>query len=120
MAFTLPPDLLALRISGDIGDFTIYQNKNQKTVVFPKDFRQDAVSEKRQRQQTRFGTAQAQWKSLTISQKGALEEACCQLSMAMTGQNLYISVALRGHFEAYQTVANQSGVSLPPPPIYVT
>lgn len=119
MAWTMPPNLIALEVSGDIGDLTFYRNKNHKTVAFPKDFRQENPSEKRLAQQERFRNAQSQWADLTAEQKNALEEACRQLSMPLTGQNLFISVALRGDFEAYQTVANQSGISLPPAPIYV-
>jgi len=119
MAWTFPPQLLALELSGDIGDVTYYQNKNKKTVAFPKDWRQEPTSPGRLAQRSRFKTAQAQWSSLTDLQKEALEQACRILSMPMTGQNLYISVALRADFGAYSTVASQSGVTLPPPPTYV-
>lgn len=119
MAWTFQPDLLGLQISGDIGDVTYYVNKNQKVVAFPKDWRQEATSPARAAARERFRLAQAQWADLTNEQKETLENACRKLVMAMTGQNLYISVALKNDMEAYETVERQSGLTLPPPPDFV-
>lgn len=119
MPFALPPELIALEVTGDIGDYTLYRNKNYKTVVFPKDWRQDKQSPARETQQTRFKNAQASWSSLDPSEKNNLEEACRQLSMPLTGQNLWIHTALTNDKEGYLTVQSQSGISLPAPPIFV-
>jgi hypothetical protein len=119
MAWTPDINMLGLQVSGDIGDVTIYQNKNFKHVTFPKDLHQESASPARVAQRNRFRSAQAQWSSLTDPQKNSLEEACRQLSMPLTGQNLYISTALTNDVPSYQTVANQSGITLPPPPVFV-
>jgi len=119
MAWSLPPGLLAMELSGDIGDVTYYLNRNLKTVAFPKDWRQEKTSPSRLRQRARFRAAQLQWMSLESSEKTVLEEACRILSMPLTGQNLYVSVGLTGNIASYETVADQSGLTLPPAPLYV-
>jgi len=114
VAWTPPWNLLGLRISGDVGDVTLYKNKNGKTVVFPKDRRQDKQSQRRIDQQARFTTAQANWSALTSTEKLALEDMTKKLSIAMTGQNVYISCQLRNDIGGYSTLEDQSGITLPP------
>jgi len=113
MARTTPFHLLGLRIDGDLGPYTIYRNKNNKVVVFPKDFRQEKTSVERQRARDRFRTAQQLWSSLTAAEKTVLEDACRKLSLALTGQNLYISCSLRADPDGYHTVARQAHVEFP-------
>jgi len=116
VAWTPPPNILGLIVSGDVGDVTFYMNKNRKIVAFPKDWRQEKTSPARLRCRQRFAAAQATWRPLTRPQKQSLEKACRRLSIPMTGQNLWISTALTGDVAAYQTVQRQSGVPLPAPP----
>lgn len=102
-----------MNTTGDLGDLTLYTNKNGKLVAFPKDWRQEKTSPARTRCRERFRLAQASWSTLDTSQKNQLEEACKKLSIPFTGQNLWISTALTGDLEAYSTVAVQSGINLP-------
>jgi len=113
LAHTIPINLIGLVVSGDLGDTTIYQNKNRKMVVFPKDYRQEPTSPARQAQQSRFQTAQQNWKNLSESEKESLEEMARRLSLCATGQNVYISVQLRNDVEGYSTLERQSGITLP-------
>ncbi len=113
MAWTIPWNLLGLAVSGDIGDVTIYKNKNQKVVVFPKDMRQDKQSARRLEQQSRFKIAQSNWSALTNQEKQDLEKMSKILYLPATGQNVYISVQLRDDVEGYETLSRQSGVELP-------
>lgn len=113
MAWTIPWNLLGIVISGDIGDVTIYRNKNGKVVPFPKDMHQEATSPLRAWSRNRFRVAQANWAALTDDQKADLEAACRSLSLPLTGQNLYISVQLRNRQSHYKTIERQSGITLP-------
>lgn len=113
MAWSIPWNLLGLAVSGDVGDLTIYSDKYNRKVVFPKDFRQDKQSTARIAQQTRFAQAQAAWQALSAAEKEALEEMARRLSLAATGQNVYISVQLRNDVNGYVTLERQSGITLP-------
>ncbi len=113
VAWTIPWNLIGLAVSGDVGDVTIYRNKNQKVVVFPKDMRQDKQSARRLEQQSRFRIAQSNWSALTNQEKQDLEKMSKILYLPATGQNVYISVQLRNDVEGYETLSRQSGVDLP-------
>lgn len=116
MAWTVPFHLLGINTSGDVGDVTLYTNKNQKVVAFPKDWRQEKISPARLRCRNRFRAAQASWQSLSDPAKQLLELACRILSIPMTGQNLWVSTALTGDHDAYRTVGLQAAIILPDPP----
>ncbi len=114
MAWTIPWDLIGLIVSGDVGDYTIYTDRHGRKVVYPRQPPEVPRSPAQALQRNRFKTAQADWRALTADEKKALEDACKKLSMPMTGQNLWISAALRHDTESYHTVQTQSGITLPP------
>jgi len=113
MAWTVPWNLIGMEVSGDVGDYTIYTNRFQKKVAFPKAPPKEPPSELQIIQRASFKAAQKSWMDLTDQEKTNLENATKKLSMPLTGQNLWISALLKSDFQAYLTVQNQSGIILP-------
>lgn len=119
MAWSVPWNLLGLIVSGDVGAFTIYTDRFGRKTAFPKAPPEKPPSTDQLLQRSRFATAQAAWSALTDHEKAALEAACRNLSIPLTGQNLYIKVALTNRQSAADTVAEQSDIALPPIPYVI-
>lgn len=113
MAFTIPWQVMGIWVSGDIGDLTIYTDRFGRKVAFPKAPPQEPPSEAQVHQRGRFRRAQVAWKALTDAEKKQLEIASIRGSLVMTGQNLFMSVALRDDNTALQTLARQTKTVLP-------
>lgn len=115
MAWTIPWNLIALEVSGDVGDNTIYTNRFGKKVVFPKAPPDKPPTFNQMIQRARFKNAQASWSSLSNEEKDALELSTKTVSAPLTGQNLWISCNTRNDYADLQTFERQSGVQLPAP-----
>lgn len=115
MAWTIPWNLIAMEVSGDIGDHTIYTNRFGKKVVFPKAPPDKPPTFNQMIQRARFKNAQASWSSLSSEEKDALEHSTKVLSAPLTGQNLWISCHTRNDFSDVNTFERQSGIALPAP-----
>jgi hypothetical protein len=113
MAWTVPWNLLALRVSGDVGGFTIYTDRNMRKVVFPKSPPEKPPSPRQLDNRRRFRDAHAVWKTLTAEQKSNLEHACRVLSICQTGKNVYMSACLLNDDAALRTLERQSQTPLP-------
>lgn len=115
MAWTVPWQIIAMNLAGDIGDYTIYTDRFQQKVVYPKSPPKDPPSQMQVQQRARFKTAQAAWKMLSNAEKLSLENACRKTSASLTGQNLWISCSIRRDNSTLLTIERQSGVPLPKP-----
>jgi len=115
LAWVIPYNLLGLTVSGDIGGTSIYTNKNGKIVWYPKAPPDKPPTRKQIHQRQRFSNAVNQWKMLTPAEKQALEDATKKVSAMATGQNVYVSDALRPNHQTIPTLARQSGLELPTP-----
>lgn len=115
MAYTVPINILGLQVSGDLGDLTIYTDRFGKKVAFPKTPPDKPPTSQQNHQRARFFLAQEEWFTQTEQVKKDLEDMCRLGNVPMTGQNLWISVALRGDFAAYKTLQNQTGITVPNP-----
>ena len=113
MAYTVPWQLMGIWVSGDIGGLTIYTDRFGRKVAFPKSPPQEPPSEAQVHQRDRFRRAQVAWKALTDAEKTQLEIASVRGSLVMTGQNLFMSVAMRDDNIALQTLAKQTDTILP-------
>lgn len=116
MAYTIPWNLIGLSVSGDFADLTLYTDRFNRKVAFPKAPPEKPPTAQQTAQRSRFTQAQAAWKALDQSQKDSLEEATKKGSLVMTGQNLYISVALMNDTTALKTLERQTGIILPDVP----
>jgi len=113
VARSIPWNLLGFGVSGDVGGYTIYTDRKFRKVAFPIAPPEKPPSPAQINLRARFKTAQANWKAETDQVKQELEEACRRASIVMTGQNLYIKVALKNDNDALQTLAKQTGTTLP-------
>lgn len=113
MAYSVPWNLMGFQVQGDFADWTIYTNRRGKKVIFQKDEPRKPRSPAQLKTIARFINAQAQWSALSADQKRNLELATIRLSMCLTGQNLFMSAALRDLPDHYATVARQSRLLLP-------
>lgn len=118
MAKAIPWDLLGLVVSGDIGDFTLYQNKNRKVVAFPRTPPQVPRTPQQQVIRDAFRQATINWKAADPALKAAYETVTKRLSMCMTGLGLWIHFSFYQNASELQTLTKQSGISLQlPPPV---
>lgn len=116
MALTLNANVLGLIVSGDVADSTIYTDRFGRKTVFPKSPPKEPPSPLQVQQRERFRLAQNAWMALTPAHRQALENATRACSLALTGQNLYIAIALRAEPDLAATIERQSGITLPPIP----
>lgn len=116
MPLGIPPTLLGLRISGDVAGLTLYTDKKQRTVAFPRHPPKVPRSVLQARQRARFAFAQQTWGEQNAIVKTAYNEAADKLSLMMTGRNLWICLAFRQSESLRQTLERQSAQSLPMPP----
>jgi len=112
----IPWNMVAMRISGDVGGVTIYTDKVMRKVVFPIAPPDKPPSPLQSTRRRRFQLAQAAWKQLTREEKADLEESTRMLGIPLTGQNLYLSVALTGDESPANAISRQTGITLPPIP----
>lgn len=117
MAYSIPWNLIGINVSGDIGDLTIYTDRFGKKVPFPKSPPKEPPSPEQTQVRNRFRSAQQTYMALSDSEKLAYEELTKKLSLMMTGQNLWISISMKGDVESLQTMMRQSGVTVPIPPL---
>lgn len=113
MAFTVPYSVLGLTVSGDLGGITIYTDRFGRKIAFPQAPPKKPPTPNQVHQRARFATAQKAWATLPVEQKALLELASVRGSVPFTGQNLYISVALKNDASALDNLATQTGLTLP-------
>ena len=104
---------MGIWVSGDVGDHTIYTDRFGRKVPFPKSPPKKPPSSKQDHQRERFRLAHVAWNALSTEEKQQLEVATIRGSIVMTGQNLFISVALNDTQDGLDTLARQTGTSLP-------
>lgn len=100
-------------VSGDVAGYTIYTDMKGRKVAFPQAPPKEPPSPRQISLRERFRLAQAAWAALADSEKAALELATQRTSLAMTGQNLYIAIALTNRSQLIDTIARQSNLDLP-------
>lgn len=104
---------MGIWVSGDVGGLTIYTDRFGRKVPFPKSPPKEPASPRQVHQRERFRLAQAAWKSLSDDDKAQLELATNRGSVVMTGQNLFMSVALHNSQDGLDTLARQTDTNLP-------
>lgn len=115
MGFGIDPNLWGIAVSGDIGPLTVYTDRFGKKVAYPKSPPKEPASPLQIQQRNRFRAAQAEYTSLDAQEKKDYETLTLRASLPMTGQNLFIHVALRDSFELLKTLQRQWKVTVTPP-----
>jgi hypothetical protein len=115
MPYGLPASVLGLIVSGDLGPSTIYTDRFGHKVEFPKSPPKEPPSPGQQYHRERFRIAQRGYMALTPAIKAKWEDITRKVSLCMTGQNLYIHVAMKADYDYLDTLCHQSGITVPPP-----
>jgi len=108
------PSLLALKISGDCGGITYYQNKNHKTVAYPAAPALRPPSPLQQINRARFALGMQAWRMLTMRERAEYHSACDRLGLCMWGANLFLLMALSDPSVLHRTISHQTGTALAP------
>lgn len=116
MAWTAPWQLMGILVSGDVGDLTIYTDRFDRKVPFPRSPPKQPASPKQLLLRARFRIAQANYMATTKQVKQAWEDITKTLSIPQTGQNLFISLSFSQDHAAMQTLVQQSSITIDMPP----
>ena len=115
MALGVPPSILGLIVSGDVAGITIYTDRYNRKVAYPKAPPKEPPTKMQVDARNRFKAAQSEYMGLTRSQKEAYELLTKAASLCLTGQNLYIHVAMKHTQGTLDTLQNQTGYSVVSP-----
>ena len=115
MAYTIPYEWLGLTVSGDFGDVTIYTDRFGHKVFFPRSPPKEPPTARQTLQRGRFRSAVQAYMALTKAEKLAWELITKKSSCCLTGQNLYIKIALTHQYDALTTLRKQTGISVSNP-----
>lgn len=115
MAFEPIPGLaiiLGLVAGGDIGETTIYQNKNGKVVWLAKTYPDKPASPKQLAWRELWKTAVDAWNDLTATQRDQWEQASRRASLCAHGFNVWMHWKLTGDQLAIETLERQTHTTL--------
>lgn len=115
MALGVPPSILGLIVSGDVDGITIYTDRYNRKVAYPKAPPKEPPTKMQVDVRNRFKAAQSEYMGLTPLQKQAYELLTKAASLCLTGQNLFISVAMKRTYGILDTLQLQTGISVTPP-----
>lgn len=115
MALGIPANILGLIVSGDVDGLTIYTDRHGRKIAFPKAPPKEPPTPLQVALRARFRAAQQAYMAETITEKALWEDLTKAVSLALTGQNLYIHVAMKHTFPFLDTLMAQSGISVSPP-----
>lgn len=107
---------LALIANGTVAGFIIYTNKNGRKVIYPTPSFPPSSSPAQLQNRDRFRRAQAAWSALSDPDKLLLEIAVLRCSLPLTGQNLYMRLAMQTNQLKRLTLIRRTGLALPPIP----
>jgi len=104
-----------MQVSGDLGPLTIYTDRHGRKVAYPKSPPKSPPTDLQLGVRNRFRTSQAAYMDLSTVDKLAWETLVRRSNLCMTGQNLYIHVAMMLTFGFLDTLMQQTGVTVTPP-----
>lgn len=115
MALGIPASAIGLIVSGDVDGLTIYTDRRGRKVAYPKSPPKEPPTAMQTTLRSRFKEAQAEYMALTPAEKAAYELLTKATNLCMTGQNLWIHVAMKHTFGLLDTLQHQSGVTVVAP-----
>lgn len=115
MALGIPPSILGLIVSGDVDGLTIYTDRHNRKVAYPKAPPDKPPTKMQTDVRDRFKAAQAEYMGITAQQKQDYESLTKAASLCMTGQNLFIHVAMKHSYALLVTLQDQTGITVVPP-----
>ena len=117
MGFGIPASCLGLIVSGDLAGQTIYTDRFGKKVWFNQAPPRKGPSDMQTTQRSRFRQALDSWADADPGQRATFEAISLRASLAMTGLNLWIHVALCHTTELLATLQGQTGLTVADPPL---
>lgn len=115
MALGVPASILGLIVSGDCSGETIYTDRHGRKIHFPIAPPKEPPTQMQVDVRTRFKSAQQEYMALAPIDKEDWELLTKRASMCMTGQNLFISVAMKRNQGILDTIMQQTGVTVVSP-----
>jgi len=115
VALGIPASVIGLIVSGDVDGITIYTDRYNRKVAYPKAPPKEPPTQMQVDVRNRFKSAQAEYMGLTPLQKEAYESLTKKANLCMTGQNLFIHVAMKLTYGTLTTLQEQTGVTVVPP-----
>lgn len=110
---TIAPNFIGTWVSGDIGPLTIYTGRRLEKIPYGYAPPRLGPSPEQLRQRARFRLAQQQWKALPKIDKMKMHAIANRASMSWTGQNLYITIALKNELQRWHALQSQTGITGP-------
>lgn len=111
-----PLELLGLNISGDIGGYTMYQDRWRRLEVYPRSPPEVPCSAAQRRRRYQFAVAVQNWRDASEAVRQAYERASLKASLMATGHNLWIRESFRQDAGELATLEAHTGEVLPLPP----
>lgn len=112
----LPPPaiyhLLGFVLSGDMGPYTFYRNKNKKTIFFLKAPPTEPPTYPQIKQRNRWSNAAIAWSALTPNSRQKWNDAARLASTKITGYNLFLYWIVTNDRKAIATIEHQSDIQL--------
>lgn len=105
---------LGMRPTGDLGPLTIYTNKRNRMVAFPKAPPEKPASMFQNAQRNRFRAIGRLWQTLTKEQRDDWQTAADRAGLYCTGFNLFLYFEITRDQSSIQTIERQTGRTLLP------
>jgi len=112
MALGFPPNIIGLIVSGDVGGITIYTDRHNRKIAYPKSPPKEPPTKMQVDVRARFKAAQAEYMAITAEQKADYELLTKAASLCLPGQNLWIHVAMKHTQGTLDTLQRQTGISV--------
>ena len=109
--------VMGMIVSGDIGPLTIYTDRHGRKIAFPKAPPKEPPTDLQVSHRARFRSAQQEYMALSHVKRNDWERLSRRASLCMTGQNLYIHIAMKGGLVNLDTLMRQTGLTVDPPTI---
>lgn len=117
MARGIPASFLGLKVAGDLGGNTFYTDRYGRKIVYPISPPKERPSVQQVLHRNRFARAVAEWQSLSEDEKTTLEKIANRNSLCATGQNVFISAALRADQATLNRLATAAHLVAPVLPV---
>lgn len=115
MALGIPASVIGLIVSGDVDGITIYTDRHSRKIAYPKAPPKEPPTPEQVAIRARFKAAQAEYMTHPLPKRELWENICRRANLCMTGQNLFIHVAMKHTYASLDTLMRQTGISVNPP-----
>lgn len=105
--------MLGFSCTGDLGPWTLYTSDRHQIVYYPRMPALNPPSPKQLTQRASITAAAASWRALSNADRTAYETASRRASLKITGYNLWVYLKLTDRRDVVDTIARQTGVTLP-------